>query len=142
MLGLHKFTHSINILCDEGRVFKALILSFSITMWLQFERRNKLQTNTSQHTIFPLHSIHFLSQRKCLILILHRLLHKPRAHPSSHTIHTYEKYLQKFSRKHSMHKNLGRNQGLCNRTVTKYFCNNIYLHLMHAVFKAVTTTVI
>ena len=65
MLGLHKFTHSINILCDEGRVFKALILSFSIMVWLQFERRNKLQANTPQvHNIQYLQHIAFIVDHK------------------------------------------------------------------------------
>ena len=47
-LDLHSFTHSINNICHEGRVLKALILSFSIVR-LQFERKNKLQANTIQY---------------------------------------------------------------------------------------------
>ena len=47
-LDLHSFTHSINNIFHEGRVLKALILSFSIVR-LQFERKNKLQENTIQY---------------------------------------------------------------------------------------------
>ena len=124
---LHAF-HQQSLSWRESLESTDSLLFNSVTSIWTEEQITSKTTSISQHTISPTHSIHCWSQRKCLILILHRLLHKPWAHHNIHNIHTYEKYLQKFSRKHHAQE-LGHKLGFMHfQRSQEIIAKTIYLH--------------